>query len=464
MKEVELVIIGAGPAGISAAIEATKLGAQVTMIDENPKAGGAIYRQLPDQFTVRDINQLGKDYVQGQKLLEELDQYKSRIEFLGDAVVWGLFGDRSIEIVHQGKNLTLKPKKLILAEGAYERPMPFPGWTLPGVFAAGGVHTMVKTQRVLPGEKVLLTGTGPLQLVVATQLVQAGAKVVAVLEAASSKGSWKYLSKMWGQWELVKDGLHYLNELRKAKVPFLSPWAIVEARGTDQVSGATYTKVDKDWRPISGTEKTLEVDTVCVGYGFIPSTRLSRMWGCKHRYHHELGGWIPEYDAYMETSIPGVFVAGDGAGVAGALVAVEEGRLCSIRACNQLGRIDEGKLKRMSVPIFQQLKELRKFRDALDNISAVRPGWFTRIRDDTIICRCEEISAGDIRKAIADGATDITEIKGHTRVGMGYCQGRMCESSLATLVAKETKRPLEGVGWFSIRPPIRPIPLGELAE
>lgn len=463
-REMDLAIVGAGPAGISAAIEAVKLGAKVTLIDENVKPGGKIYQQLPDAFVIRDVNQLGKDYIKGQKLLEDLDKYRAGIEFLDNVIVWGAWEDKSLEIVYQGKTHTLKPQKLILAEGAYERPMPFPGWTLPGVYAAGGVQRMVKTQRVLPGKKFLLTGTGPLQLVVASQLIRSGAQVVGVLEAASSSGWWKRISKVWGQWELIKDGLEYLSELRKAKVPFLSPYGIVEAHGTDQVTGATYAKLDENWKPIAGTEKKVEVDSICVGYGFIPSTRLSGLCKCKLQYSHELGGLIPEHDMYMETSVPGVFIAGDGCGVAGAMVAVEEGRLCAIRACNQLGRIKEDKLKSLSEPILKKLKEIRKFRTVLDEVSAIRLGWFTRVRDDTIICRCEEVTAGEIRKAIADGAVQTNEMKGLLRTGMGYCQGRFCESSLHALIALETKRPIEELERWTLRPPIKPIRLGELQE
>ena len=462
MREIELAVIGGGPAGISAAIEAAKLGVQVAIIDENSKVGGAIYKQFPDPFIVGDISRLGKDYIRGQKMIEEFDRYRGKIEFLESAVVWGLFEDKSIEINYRGKNQTLKPLRLIIAEGAYERPMPFPGWTLPGVFAAGGLHTFIKTQQILPGERFLVTGTGPCQLAVATQLIRSGAKVVGVLEASSSRGIWNYLSKMLGQWGPINDGLQYLNELRKAKVPFLNPYAIVEARGGNQVAEAIYAKVDKDWRPVSGTEKVVEVDSICIGYGFVPSIRLSGLSGCRHQYHRKRGGWIPEHDSYMETSVPGVFVVGDGAGVAGVLVAVEEARLCSIRVCHQLGRIREDEADRLYVPIFEKLKKIKKIRTALEEFSVIRPGWFTRLKDDTIVCRCEEVTAGEIQKLIADGATSINQIKLVTRTGMGHCQGRICESSLSALVAIETKKPIEEVGRFITRPPVRPISLGEL--
>lgn len=463
MREVELAIIGAGPAGICAAIEAVKSDVPVTVIDENLKPGGQIYRQLTDLFAVTDENKLGKDYIQGKKLIGELEHYSRRIELIEDAPVWGIFTDKEVAFLDKGKNEELKPEKLILAEGAYDRPMPFPGWTLPGVFTAGAALRMVKTERVLPGRRILLAGTGPLQLVLATQLVKAGAKVIAVLEAAPAIVVAKYLPRFWGQWELIKDGLHYLWELRRNKIPYLTSHTIIEARGEEEVKEAVYAKVDKDWKPIPGTEKTVGVDTICTGYGLIPSIRLSRLWGCEHKYDPYLGGWVPCHDENMETTSPGVFVAGDGTGVAGALVAVREGRLAAIKACQQLGRITQEEAQYRSFPILKELKGLRRFQSALGEISAIRRGLFSRITDDTIICRCEEVTAGEILQKIADGAADTDVIKRLTRAGMGHCQGRMCESTITQMISIETKQPLEDVGWFTPRPPVKPFPLGILA-
>ena len=460
MKEVELAIIGAGPAGICAAIEAAKANVPVTVIDENLKPGGQIYRQLADSFAVIDKGKLGKDYTQGKELIRELECYRSKIELIENAPVWGIFADKEIAFLHDDKNEQLKPQKLILTEGAYDRPMPFPGWTLPGIFAAGGAQRMVKTERVLPGKRILLAGTGPLQLVLANQLLQAGAEVVSVLEAASVMAVGKYLPRFWGQWELLGDGLRYLWGLRSHNIPYLMSHAIIEARGEEEVKEAVYARVDRNGKPKPGTEKTVKVDTICLGYGLIPSARLSRLCGCEHNYDPWLGAWIPCHDENMETSLPGVFVAGDGAGIGGALVAMEEGRLAAIKACQQLGCITEEEAQRRSLPVFKKLRGLRRFESALNEIFSIRKGLFTRITDDTIICRCEEVTAGEIRQIIADGASGIPEIKRLTRAGMGNCQGRMCESTIAEMISMETKQPVEKMGWFSPRPPVKPYPLG----
>jgi len=463
MKEVELAIIGAGPAGICAAIEAAKSNVPVTVIDENLKPGGQIYRQLADTFAVTDENKLGKDYTQGKELIRELECYRSKIKLIENAPVWGIFADKEIAFLHDDKNEQLKPQKLILTEGAYDRPMPFPGWTLPGIFAAGGAQRMVKTERVLPGKRILLAGTGPLQLVLANQLLQAGAEVVSVLEAASVMAVGKYLPRFWGQWELLGDGLRYLWGLRSHNIPYLMSHAIIEARGEEEVKEAVYARVDRNGKPKPGTEKTVAVDTICLGYGLIPSARLSRLCGCEHNYDPWLGAWIPCHDENMETSLPGVFVAGDGAGIGGALVAMEEGRLAAIKACQQLGCITEEEAQHRRTPVFKKLRGLRRFESALNEIFSIRKGLFTRITDDTIICRCEEVTAGEIRQIIADGALSIPEIKRLTRAGMGNCQGRMCESTIAEMLSMETKQPVEKMGWFSPRPPVKPIPLGVLA-
>lgn len=457
MREAELAIIGAGPAGISSAIEAAKSGVQVVLIDENARPGGQIYRQLADGFAVKNERQMGKDYVEGKKLLEEFEKHRQKIELIENALIWGIFEEKQLMFVRGDNNETLKPQKLILSEGAYDRPMPFPGWTLPGVFTAGGVLRMVKTERVLPGRKILLAGTGPLQLVLANQLAQAGAEVVSIVEAASSATGLKYFHKFWGQWQIMADAWRYLRGVQRAKIPILTSHAIIEARGENGVEEAVYARIDKDWKPIPGTEKAVKVDTISMGYGLISSTRLSRLCGCKHEYKPNLGGWVPYHDENMETDLPGVFVAGDCAGVLGALVAVEEGRLASIKACKELGRITDNEAQSRSSSILRKLRGLRRFEWALSQMFVIPKGGVSRITDDTIVCRCKEITAGEIRESIASGATSMGEIKRFTMAGMGYCQGRICENTIAEILSLATNQSMEAVGFFTPRPPVKPL-------
>jgi len=464
MREVELAIIGGGPAGICAAIEAVKCNAQVTLIEENSRLGGQFYRRLAEGFAIVNQRQLDKYYIQGAKLIAEIEQYGKKVELIEDALVWGIFPDKEITLLRDGKTEILKAQRLILAEGAYDRPVPFPGWTLPGVLTAGAALRMVKTEKVLPGERILLAGTGPLQLLLAAHLVRAGAKVVAVLEASHLNNSWKRLPQLWGQWELLKDGLDYLWELRKAKVPLLRGHTIVEAEGKEQVSQAIYAKVDKNWQIVPGTERKVEVDTIITGYGLIPSGRLSQLYGCPQKWDTYLGGWIPEHDEYMETALPGIFAAGDCNGIEGAAVAAEEGRLAAIKICQELGHITPEEASRRCSPIFRKLRGLRRFESALNNIFAIRRGLLAQIPDEVIICRCEEVTAGEIREVIAGGITNINEIKALTRAGMGPCQGRMCASIIAEMVSIKTTRPVEEGGFSTPRPPVKPLPLAGIAR
>jgi len=463
MREVPLAIIGGGPAGICAAIEAAKYGVQTTLFEESHSVGGQIYHRLSDSLRITDEKQLGKDYVQGTQLLAELEQYREKFELSQDVLVWGIFPEKEIAFLHNGKTAMLKAQKLILAEGAYDRPMPFPGWTLPGAMTAGAALRLVKAEKVLPGERILLSGTGPLQLALAAWLVRGGATVVAVLEATTLKSSWQYLPGIWGQWELLKDGLDYLREINRAKVPLLRGHAIVEARGEKQVQKAIYAKVNRDGKPIAGTERNVEVDTIITGYGLVPSTRLSRLCGCLHKWHPYLGGWVPCLNDYMETTVPGIFAVGDCAGIKGAVVAQEEGRLAALRVCQQLGLITAKEATRRYSAIFKKLRGLRKFEAALNQLFAIRQGWLAGIADDVIACRCEEVTVGEIRKVIAEGFTNLSEIKNLTRAGMGPCQGRICEPVITEIIALATNQPIAETGFLSPRPPVKPLPFGGVA-
>jgi thioredoxin reductase len=459
-RRVDLAIIGAGPAGLSAALEAKAVGVEVLVIDENDQPGGQIFRQPPRSFRIGDRSKLGRDFERGRKLLDAAASADIRIE--NNTTVWNIApghlaccsGDQSWE-VHSDA--------VLIATGAYDRPVPLPGWTLPGVFTSGGIQTLLKSQRVLAGRRVLLTGTGPLNLVLANQLAAAGGTVVAVLELANP-GLTELVPMLLGPWPLLSDGIGYVAQLIRRKIPLMRGWTLLEARGTDQVSSAVIGKVDHDWRLIKGTEQTLEVDTICLGYGLVPSTELSRLIGCKQRYDRRLGGWIPEHDLFQETSIPKVFVAGDGSGVAGSLVAMEEGRVSGLRAAMRLKKINEAEFNEKAAPSLRRLRRLGQFRAILDGLSAPRPGLFERMTDDTLICRCEEVSLGDCRNAVKEGAVSLMELKPRLRAGMGMCQARICGPTLVEVLGGLTGQAPELIQPFSPRPPVKPIPLAALLD
>ena len=462
MKDPELIIIGAGPAGIAAAIEAASAGATVKILDENPKPGGRIYSQLNDGFKLVHPRYLGPDYQKGKALLSEFAAVRKKIDYRHDTLVFGTFENR-IMVFHQaGKGQRVAFNKLIVATGAYDRPVPFPGWTLPGVLTAGGAQSLVKMQRVLPGKNLLFAGTGPLQLVVANHVLNGGGTVAAILEAGEINNWLKLLKGFSHNWGLLTDGLQYMRAIRKAGVPLLRRHMILEARGDRQVEEAVIAEVDKDWRAIEKTRRILKVDTICLGYGLVPSVELTRLLGCQHRYSPELGGWIPARNEDMETSVPGVFAVGDGAGVAGSAMAMFEGRIAGISTAQSLGYISSEEARKRKRPYLNNMKKMGRLRDALDRISHPRPGLFELANDDTIICRCEELTLGDIKSAIGKGASEMNELKRMTRMGMGPCQGRMCAPAVQEIIAGQTQTPAAEIAYLNQRPPTKLVPIDVL--
>ncbi len=280
--ETDVAIIGAGPAGLSAALEASQIGARVTLIDENARPGGQYFRQLPAAFRLLNRSAMGRDYGAGQDLLSRLQD--ERIRLMSEALVWGSFEPGTLEIYHQGRCRRLQAARVVVATGAYDRPIAFPGWTLPGVITGGAAQIMIKSQWVLPGQKVLLSGSGVFQLPVAAQLIKAGAQVVAILEASRVGGWLSGVSTAWKHLGKANEAKDYLGTILKARVPYRFGWAVIEARGDGRVEEAVIAQVDEEWRVIAGTEQTLSVDTICTGFGFVSSLQLPRLLGCRSEW------------------------------------------------------------------------------------------------------------------------------------------------------------------------------------
>ncbi len=460
-----IVVVGGGPAGIAAAIEAARAEVACLLIDEAPRLGGQIYRQPPREFAVRDPRALGRDFTRGQRLREAFGDVADRIEVLSATSVLGVWAGKELLYASEGAADRITPERLIVATGAYDRPVPFPGWTLPGVMTAGGAEILVKTMQVHPGQRALVAGTGPLLLVVANQLHKVGVTVVAVLEAGRVAWSPRVIPKVWGEWGLPKDAWDYWRGLRRAGIPLLFNHTIFEAHGQDEVTGASFGPVDpQDWRPLKAKAQATNVDLVVVGFGFVPNTELTALAGCRHRYVHEVGGWIPERDAFMETTVPGVFAAGDGAGVAGAFVAVDEGRVAGITAAEQLGALTAAEAARRRATPLRRLRSLARVRQILDGMSRIRPGLCELATPTTLVCRCEEVALSHVQAAIQSGARDLPAVRLLTRLGMGPCQGRQCAPSVRMLLGQATGASAEAVGRIHPRPPVKPVTLGALAQ
>jgi len=458
-REFEAVIIGMGPAGMAAAVELAGLGVTTAIVDENPEPGGQIYRQPPADFTLHKPGFLGSDQKNGRKQIENFRSCRDKLTVLSKAYIWGVFDGSSLAIAQNGQIRLMTFKKLLLAEGAMERSIPFPGWTLPGVMLPGGLQRLIVHERLLPGKNFVLAGNSPLLLPVAASILKAGGKIVSLCYANRIGHYLKMLPALMGQKSLVREILGYYWQLLRCAAPTLRPFTVVSASGESRVEEVTVAKLDEDWKQIPGSEKKFRADVVGVGYAFLPSARLARLCGCDHDYDPIRMHWKPRTDPFMRTSRPDVYVAGDSAAIGGADKAAAEGRIAAIHLASQLGRLSDDKRdKRMEV-LFKDREKIERYVSAFNNTFTPRPGIYSAVDEETIVCRCEKVTAGDVFAGIELGYRNINEIK-RTRVGMGLCQARTCESMVAQLMIHKGI-PVEEIGYLGLRPPLSPIPLSQ---
>ena len=348
MRETEIAIVGAGAAGLSAAVEAARCGARVVLIDENDRPGGQLFKQI-HKFFGSSAHLAGTRGIKiGQELLRQAEN--SGVAVSLNAVVYGIFSNNRLGLISGGRTEELKAKAIILATGANENPLAFPGWTLPGVMGAGAAQTLIHIHRTLPGSRILMVGAGNVGLIVSYQLLQAGAEVVAIIEGLRCISGY---------------GVH-AAKVRRAGVPILTGYTIIRAEGKEEVEGAVIGKVDQGWNPIAGTERLLEVDTLCLAVGLSPLAELAWMAGCRFTHLPRMGGWIPVHDANMESTVPKIYVAGDLTGIEEASTAMEEGRLAGLAAAEALGYLsaEEGESKKAEVRDRLAMLRVGSFGDA----------------------------------------------------------------------------------------------------
>jgi bacterioferritin-associated ferredoxin len=322
---------------------------------------------------------------------------------------------------------------------------------------------MLKSQRIVPGRRALVAGAGPLLLPVATALAAAGATVVGVVEATTRLEWARQTHRLLGHWDRIADFLRYETALLRAGVRRLFGHAVIRAEGRDGVERATIAAIDREWRVKPGTEQTIDIDLLCIGYGFLSSMELPRLLGCELEFHALEEQFLPRHTADMESSVPGVFVAGETTGIGGAELARAEGEIAGLAAARSLGHALSAEHQRALDSAQAKRRHQLGFAGVLDALFAPRPGIYELAQPDTPLCRCEEVTVGDVRDAVRRGAHTVRAVKAATRVGMGPCQARICGNLVGYLVAQETGRPLREVLDLSARPPVKPVPLDVLA-
>lgn len=456
--DTDIAVVGAGPAGLSAALAAANAGARVVVLDEYAEPGGQFYKQLPAEFSVPDRARLDEDYTKGDALLASVG--KAGVKISNETLVWGAFEPGELSVTRRGEAGTVKARKVVVASGAYERAVAFPGWDLPGVMTPGGAQTLVKNQQQLPGSRIVLAGSGPFLLPVAKTLLGAGANIAAIFEATRPREWMRHALRLWGHWDRIAEALRYRSMLATAGLPIRFGRIVVRAEGAQTVERVITMECDAAGQVIAGSEQAEACDTLCVGYGFIPQVQLTRLMGCEHRYDALRGGWVPAHGADMQTSVAGVYVAGEVAGIGGAYAALAEGWVAGLSAARELGH----KVRASALLSAQRERAVhRRFGDLVSTVFALKPGVFDQISDDTLVCRCEEVTAGEIRAAATAWSAQAGAVKGVTRCGMGYCQGRICGSLLEELTARAAGCTRADIGALSVRSPLKPLSVGELA-
>ena len=459
----DVAVLGAGPAGLAAAGAAAAGGARVALIDAGRRMGGQYWRHREG-----DNGSHHTGWSIFARLMRAVEEHGDRIEYLANHCVWQaetlLDGAFRVNTTTDGGGRAVLARTVVVASGAYDRQLPFPGWTLPGVFTAGGAQALLKGDGVVVGSRIAIAGTGPFLLAVAAGLAEAGAKVVGVFEASGVPNAVarQPISVVQNAVKMV-EGARYAAVLARHRIPYRTRSAVIAARGTGSVTSAVVARIDHNWNVVDGSATELECDTVAVGYGFTPQLELAVQLGCATSMDDD-GSLVAVVGHDQRSSVPGVYVAGEATGIGGSALSVTEGEIAGRQAARVAtgapldARADQRLTRRRAVQ--------QTFATALLRAYPVRSGWMGWTDNDTVVCRCEEVTVGTIDNAIHDlGASDPRAVKLYARPGMGLCQGRVCGYATSALVADRggrtpTVADLQGVAG---RPIAAPITLGQLA-
>ena len=455
----DLLVIGGGPGGLTAASVAAEAGVEVVLVDERPALGGQFFKQPVAAADLPASLAGDSQFERGRKLVERAR--RSGVRILSGAEVWGAFAPNEFGIADGHGSWIMRPRRTIVATGAYERGVPVPGWTLPGVMTTGAAQTLLRSYGVLAGKRVLVAGNGPLNLQVALEMQRAGVAVAAVAEAARPPGLASLgdaAGMLLAAPRLALNGLGYLAGLSKAGVPVLYRRVLKSVEAVDGRLEATLAQVGRESEP---AEPALAVDAVCVGYGFQPNNEVLRCLGCRHRHDDLRGHLVTVRDEHCQTTVAGIYAVGDCCGLGGAPAALEEGVVAACAVIESLGAdLPAGHDRDRAV---RRLGRHRRFQAALWRLFDA-PRYQTELAaPDTPVCRCENVRLSDIDAALDQGDSTIAMLKRRTRLGMGPCQGRYCAPVAASIIERHTGCAAEEYSLFAPRVPIKPVRIGDIA-
>ena len=445
-----VAIVGAGPAGLRAAEQLVKAGLRPVLIDEAPRVGGQIYRQPPPALQRPAAALYGFEAGKATALFERFAALRAQIDHRPDTLVWQI-ENRTLHLLHQGRPDTLDFDALVLATGATDRVLPFPGWTLPGVVTLGAAQVALKAQAALVGPRVVFAGTGPLLYLVAWQYAQAGGAVQAVLDVAPPGSRRRALPQLLARPSVAAKGAWYLARLKLAGVPVHQGVTLQRAEGTARVQQLQWQQGPR--------QHITACDAIAFGHGLRSETQLADLAGCTFDFDALDQSWLPRRDAQGRSSVPGVYLAGDGAGILGADAAEAAGARAAQALLQDLGQATPSPMSA------DPLAPHRRFRQGLETLCPLPADWAAQAPDELVVCRCEEVTAGELRACARDtGTRELNRLKALTRIGMGRCQGRMCAPAAARLLAEATGLPLAQVGRLRSQPPVKPVPVAALGR
>lgn len=465
----DLVVVGAGPAGMAAAAGALAGGLRVVLVDAGTTVGGQFWRHPPEHaraaIPTGDLHHGLREY---RALCETLTAHAAagRLDLRPAHHVWSAVRRDDGFTVHavdrrrapEETAVVLRAPRLLVATGAYDRQLPFPRWDLPGVLTIGGLQALLKGGGVAAGRRVALGGTGPFLLPVAAGLAARGVEVVVVCEAARPSAWLRHPGPLLRNPAKWAEGAGYAAALARHRVPVRPRTAIVGAEGEDRVTSVRIASLAPDGSPRPGTERRIDVDAVGVGWGFAPQLDLLVPLGCALTDSAD-GNAVVAVDDGQRTTVPGLYAAGEVCGIGGAPLAVDEGRLAAESVLADSGTTAAGPGRKRLAAVRARIARQRAFARAMALAHPVPAAWPVWLSDDTVVCRCEEVTAGTVRGACADGgAHDHRQVKQLTRAGMGWCQGRMCGPAVHCLTARQRAyTPAE-------RLVAAPVTLGALAD
>jgi NADPH-dependent 2,4-dienoyl-CoA reductase/sulfur reductase-like enzyme/bacterioferritin-associated ferredoxin len=459
-KDCDVVVVGSGIAGIAAARKMADSHLRILLLDENPRAGGQILRSLPKPMKTEKSYRFDRWIKAGQAVMDHLRDKK--IIFMNRATVLGMDGERELLIEEKGaKTFSIKPRAILFATGARERFLPFKGWTLPGVLSTGAVQILMKSAGIIPSREILIGGAGLFLFTVAYEFVRSRGRVLAVLEQGFMLRKMPSLSLLFSHSSKFAEGSRYLGRLILSRVPVRHRTVIVEARGERFLEEVVTARVDHSGRLLQGSERVYRTPTLAIGYGFVPNIELPQVAGCALTYDGTLGGWIVKVTNGLETTKENIFAAGEITGIGGARKSLIEGHISGMSILQKLG-------KRVEKESLSRLKEERRkhfcFGRYFSGLYEIPDHAIASIADEAVVCRCEDLTMGDIRKAISEGHHTPGAIKKALRLGMGNCQGRICGPILHDVLSLYIDRPRREPPPFSVRTPVKPVRISTLLD